>query len=170
MWIIMKKLVTSLLCLLLLSSTCYAEVNFRVEDYDDDELIEIMQAICEADSKLGYWYSNDVLVVGEDIPAGAYEFGVEEDDIGLSKDMIEEPLDYHCEYTTLCDIQWGAEYDRHSFENYISIYCEEYGVHKPLTLEEGQFLWTREATGGSNFRGLRMKYVPNRRSGLFSDQ
>lgn len=163
----MKKFFSLLISLLLLCSTCYGEVNFNVEDYTDDELIEIMKAISEADSQLGYLYSNDVLVVGEDIPAGAYEFWVEEDDIGFSQEMIKQNKDYHCGFTTLCDIRWGDTYDKWDIENYIDIFNDEYGVRKMVTLEEGQYLWTTEIYG-ANYLGLRMKYIPNRKSGLFS--
>ena len=65
----MKKILVAILCLIFLCSTCYAEVNFNVEDYSEDELIEIMQAIYDANTQLGYLYVNDVLVVGKDIPA-----------------------------------------------------------------------------------------------------
>lgn len=164
----MKKLFSLLLCLLLLCSTCYAEVDFKVEDYTDDELILIMKTICESDTQLGYLYVNDVLVVGKDIPAGAYEFWVEEEDIGFSKTMIEKNLDYHCGYTTLCTIMWGKEYDKYSYENYINIYNDEYGVHKLVMLKDGLVLWTKESYG-ANYQGLRMKYIPNRKSGLFAD-
>lgn len=133
----MKKFFSLLLCLLLLCSTCYAEVDFNVDDYTDDELIEIMKIIYEANAQLGYLYSNDVLVVGEDIPAGAYEFWVEEDDIGFSQKMIEQDLDYHCGFTTLCMIQWGEKYDKWNYDNYIDIFNDEYGCHKMVTLEEG---------------------------------
>lgn len=164
----MKKFFSLLLCLLLFCSTSYAEVDFRVEAYTDDELIEIMKVICAADTQLGYLYSNDVLVVGKDIPAGAYEFWVEEEDIGFSQKMIEKNLDYHCGFTTLCTIMWGAEYDKYNYENYVDIYNDEYGIHKPITLEEGWSLWTTEVYG-ANYLGLRMKYFPSRKSGLFAD-
>lgn len=164
----MKKFFSLLLCLLLLCSTCYAEVDFNVDDYTDDELIEIMKIIYEANTQLGYLYSNDVIVVGEDIPAGAYEFWVEEDDIGFSQKMIEQDLDYHCGFTTLCMIQWGEKYDKWNYDNYIDIFNDEYGCHKMVTLEEGQVLWTNEVYG-ANFLGLRMKYIPDRKSGLFGN-
>ena len=159
----MKKFLSFLLCLLLLCPTCCAAVDFNVEDYTDDELIEIMRLISEADEQLGYLYSNDVLVVGEDIPAGAYEFWVEEEDIGF---VNERNLDYHCAATMLCSVKWGAIYDDWDYDNCIQIYYDEYGAHKLATLEEGQYLWTSEVYG-KGYLGLRMKYIPERKSGLF---
>lgn len=164
----MKKLLGLLLCLLLLCSTCYAAVDFNVEDYTDDELIEIVKAISEADAQLGYLYSNDVLVVGEDIPAGAYEFWVEEEDIGFSQALIEKNYDYHCIGSMLCTIKWGDEHDDWNYENSIDIYYDEYGNHKMATLKEGQYIWTNELYG-ANYIGFRMKYIPERKSGLFSN-
>ena len=67
----------------LVSFAC-AEIDFDVNDYTDDEIIDIMKTIFDSDTQTGYMYSNDVLVVGKDIPAGAYEFWVEESDIGFS--------------------------------------------------------------------------------------
>ena len=161
----MKKFLGLLFCLLLLCSTCYAAVDFNVEDYTDDELIEIMKAIAESDEQLGYLYSNDVLVVGEDIPAGAYEFWVEEEDIGF---VNVKNLDYHCIATMLCSVKWGAVHDDWDYEHDIDIYYDEYGAHKLATLEEGQYLWTTEVSG-NGYLGLRMKYIPERKSGLFGN-
>ena len=67
----MKKLVSLMLCLLLLCSTCYAEVDFNVDNYTTEELAEIYSIVSE---KLhgcivvpaGYY------VVGTDLPAGKY--------------------------------------------------------------------------------------------------
>ena len=159
----------SMMCLFSILCFAVAEVEFNVEDYSDDELIEIMKAIYEADTQLGYLYSNDVLEVGTDIPAGAYEFWVEESDIGFSQKMIDEPLDYQCGSTTLCYIQWADEYDQWNFENYVAIYYDQYNDHVKINLEEGQFVWTGMGSGGANYVGLRMKYFPNRKSGLFAE-
>ena len=164
----MKKILSLLVCLILLCSTCYAAVDFNVEDYTDDELIEIMKAIAEADSQLGYIYSNDILVVGEDIPAGAYEFWVDEEDIGFSQEMIKQNKDYHCGFTTLCVIGWSDTSGEWNENNCIYIYNDEYGNHKMLTLEEGQQLVTSEYYG-ANFIGMKMKYVPEKKSGLFGN-
>lgn len=161
----MKKCLVLLICLLLLGSTCYASVNFNVEDYTDDELIEIVKAISEADAQLGYLYSNDILVVGEDIPAGAYEFWVEEEDVGF---VNTDNLDYHCVATMLCNVKWGSEYNVWEYDGSVDIYYDEYGAHKLATLEEGQYLWTTEISG-NGYLGLRMKYIPERKSGLFSN-
>lgn len=146
----------------------YAELNFNVQDYTDEELLEIMTIIQQSDTKLGYLYSSDVLEVGKDIPAGHYEFWVEEEDIGFSQEYLgnADQYDYHCGFSTLCYILWGNEYDG-SEHNYEEIYYDEYNVHKMITLEEGQFVWTKVSSAGANYKGLRMKYLPNTASGLF---
>ena len=82
--------------------------------------------------------------------------------------MIEKNRNYHCGYTTLCIIKWGEKYDNWDYDNSIDIYNDEYGYHKYVTLKEGQSLWTTEYYG-ANYRGLRMKYCPNRKSGLFGE-
>ena len=166
----MKKVLAMMLCcLFLVGNFSFAENNFNVDDYTDDELISIMRSIYEAETQLGYLYSNDVLLVGTDIPAGPYEFWVEESDIGFSRDMIDDPLDYHCGYTTLCMIWWSDEERKTDCNKYESIYYDQYGVRVKITLKEGQYLWTTVSSGGANYVGLRMKYFPNRRSGLFSN-
>lgn len=67
----MKRFVAFLCCFLLLCSTCYAEVDFNVSDYTNEELAEIYSIVSD---KLygcivvpaGYY------VVGKDLPAGKY--------------------------------------------------------------------------------------------------
>lgn len=163
----MKKLVVMILCVAcLLGGIAISEVNFRVEDYTDDELIDIMKAIYDADTQLGYWYSNEVLIVGQDIPVGAYEFWVEESDISLSKDMLEDPMDYHCAYSRLCLIEAGNRQE--GFEYYY-VYYDEYGMRIKISLGEGDEIQAVLCSGGADFMGFRMKYFPNRRSGLFSN-
>ena len=154
----MKRIYSLVLCVILLCSTCYAATDFDVKDYTDNELIEIMKAIYDSNSQLGYMYSNDILVVGEDIPAGAYEFWVEEDDIVLNQDGL-----------VLCLIKWGSEYNVYNYENCIDILSNEYGIHKLVKLEEGQHLWTTAYYSGTSYTGFRMKYLPERKSGLFSN-
>ena len=164
----MKKIVALLVCLVcFFGGFAIAEVKFNADDYSDDELIDIMKAIYDADTQLGYLYSNDVLLVGKDIPAGPYEFWVEESDIGFSNDMIERDLDYHCGWTTLCMIFVGTE--KGEYDDYRYIFYDQYNMRIKINLSEGQYLWTEQDSGGANYLGLRMKYFPNRRSGLFSD-
>ena len=142
-----------------------AETDFDVNDYTDDEIIDIMKTIFDSDTQTGYMYSNDVLVAGKDIPAGAYEFWVEESDIGFSQAFIDDPKDYHCINSMLCYILWGDEDDY----SYKEIFYDEYNVRVKVNLEEGQSLWTTISSGGANFEGIRMKYFPNRKSGLFAN-
>lgn len=152
----------------LVSFAC-AESDFNINDYTDDEIINIMKAIFDSDTQTGYMYSNDVMVVGKDIPVGAYEFWVEESDISFSQKFMDDPKDYHCGNSTLCYIQWGNEYNPYVFETFEEIFYDEYNEHVKVNLEEGQFLWTIEGAAGANFEGLRMKYFPNRKSGLFAN-
>ena len=166
-----RKIWYTTLCMLLVFlfvGTALSEINFNVDDYTEDELIDIVHMIYESKSQLGYLYASDVLVAGQDIPAGIYECWVEEEDIGFSQHLIDSGLDYHCGSTTLCSIRWGKEYDKYNFDGYVDIFYDEYNTHKMITLEEGQSLWTTEIYG-ANYVGLRMKYVPGRKSGLFSD-
>jgi len=166
----MKKVLAMMLCcLFLMGNFSFAENNFNVDDYTDDELISIMCSIYEAETQLGYLYSNEILRVGTDIPAGSYEFWVEESDIGFSKDMIDDPLDYHCGYTKLCTIWWSNKEGEMDYNKCESIYYDQYGVRIKVKLKRGQYLWTTQRSGGANYVGLRMKYFPNRRSGLFSN-
>ncbi len=158
------------LLIMALTGAASSEVNFNVDNYTEDELISIVQMIYDSNSQLGYMYSSDILVVGQDIPAGIYEFWVEEEDIEFSQELKEkiDDYDYHCCFTTLCAIHWGDEYNKYSSDNYEEIFYDEYGIHKLITLKDGQSLWTKEYYG-ANYIGLRMKYVPDRKSGLFSN-
>jgi hypothetical protein len=76
----MKKLIVSILCcVMLFSITSYAEVDFNIDDYTDDELKEISQMItAKLNAPLivptGYY------VVGQDLPAGRYTI-VENDEM-----------------------------------------------------------------------------------------
>lgn len=165
-----KKLLLTAATVLMLIGTCTivsADVNFDVSAYTDDELIEIMQIIRESETQLGYLYAGDVLKVGEDIPAGTYEFWVEEDDVAISDKMKE--YDYHCGWTTLCELEWGDMEDEYNPEGYLDFYYDEYGGHKGATLEEGTDLWVREVNG-VGFKGVRLKYNPGAKSGLFSKE
>ncbi len=144
------------------------DVDFNVEDYTEEELIEIVHRIHDADTKLGYLYASDVLLVGTDIPAGHYEFWVEEDDVKIGPEMqefLDDGHDYHCGYTELGAVKWGEQYDGWDYE-YEDIYYDEYGVHKSVTLEEGNYIWVK-AYYGTDFVGIHIKYFPNRQSGLF---
>ena len=135
-----------------------AENTFDVHDYTDDELIDIVRAIHDADTNLGYIYYGDVLKVGEDIPAGHYEFWVEESDVGGSSDDL------------LARICWDKNYrGEYLFESYQPIYERDYGVHIQITLEDGYYVWTQKLSDAKYFSGVRMKYIPNRRSGFFSN-
>lgn len=174
--IIVKKLLCALLCALLLCSAAMAEadetdkVDFNAADYTEDELADIMVAIQESGLQDGYLYSSDVLKVGEDIPAGSYEFWVEEDDIGFSQEFINDPYDYHCGGSTLCILMRGPEQDNYNDETeYEYFYYDEYSVHKLIALEDGDLIWTEESYAGANFTGIHMRYFPNRKSGLFFD-
>ena len=82
--------------------------------------------------------------------------------------MIDQDLHYHCGFTELCVIEWGNKYGKYKGDDRVEIYNDEYDVHKLVTLEEGKSLWTFESYG-ANYIGLRMKYVPDRKSGLFSN-
>lgn len=164
----MKKIVALLVCLVcFFGGFAVAEVEFNADDYSDDELIDIMKAIYDADTQLGYLYSNDVLLVGKDIPAGPYEFWVEESDVGFSKRMLEDPYEYHCGNSCLCVIYVADEYG--DYDQYYCIYYDQYNMRVKISLSEGQYVLTEQSSGGANYLGLRMKYFPNRRSGLFSN-
>lgn len=166
----MKRFFSLLLCLLLLSSTCYAAVDFNAEDYSEDELIEIMKAICDANSNLGYLYPNEEILIGTDIPAGLYEFWIEESDISFSQEMIDRDLDYHCQATLLCMVLWGTDNGSEEYDDigYLEFYFDEYGDHKTVRLKDGQIIATA-AISGASYHGVRMKYNPNGKSGLFGN-
>lgn len=166
----MRRICSLLVCLFLLITNCYAEVNFNVNDYTDDELIDIMNAISEHESKLGYLYPNEEVVVGVDIPAGIYEFWIEESDIDFSAKMIEQNLNYHCQNTLLCMVLWGNSNGGSQYDNvgYLEFYFDQYGDHMTIELDEGQVI-AAAVVSGANFKGVRMKYIPNRKSGLFED-
>lgn len=67
----MKKICSLLLCLLLICSSCYAEVDFNVNDYTNEELAEIYSIVSNKLHECvlvpaGFY------VVGTDLPAGKY--------------------------------------------------------------------------------------------------
>lgn len=145
------------------------EVDFNIDDYTEDELIEIMTRIQQGETNLGYQYSSDVLLVGEDIPAGHYEFWIEEDDIEMNQTMIDKidnGIDYHCGATELCSVRWSKEQDNWGDYEYAVFYYDDFGVHQMVELEEGDYLWTT-CYNGINYIGFRMKYMPFLKSGLF---
>ena len=146
-----------------------AEVNFNPDDYTEEQLAEIILRIHNSNTQEGYMYTSDVLIAGQDIPAGHYEFWIEENDVAIGPEIqqhLDEGIDYHCGNTELCIIKWGKEHDDWGDYDYEEFYYDEYGVHKPVTLEEGDYLWTK-AYKGINYEGFHMKYFPNRQSGLF---
>ncbi|MBQ4640927.1 MAG: hypothetical protein IJB69_10505 [Clostridia bacterium] len=165
----MKKFFSFLLCFFLVTN-CYAEISFNVNDYTEDELIDIVNIISEHSSKLGYLYPNDEIVVGVDIPAGQYEFWIEENDISFGTKMIEQNLNYHCQNTLLCMVLWGDNTGGSQYTNvgYFEFYFDQYGDHRTIELREGQVI-AATAISGVNFKGVRMKYTQNRKSGLFGD-
>ena len=145
------------------------EVDFNAEDYSEEELIEIMTRIQKVGSQFGYVYASDVLLVGEDIPAGHYEIWIEEDDIAKGQEMIDRINDgttRHCGATTLCIVKWWTEHNNQGDYNHEDFYHDEYGVHKTITLKEGEYLWTDEHYG-IEYEGFRIKYFPDKKSGLF---
>ncbi len=146
-------IIVLLLCVQVYSISGFAETSFDVSNYTDNELIDIMLAIYEADTNLGYLYYGDEFEVGKDIPAGHYEFWIEEGDVGGGEGI-------------LFRIQCSAEHK--NLEYYENIKDNELGVHKQMTLEEGQFLWLT-IWNGTDVKGVRIKYVPNRKSGLFTN-
>ena len=76
----MKRLFALLICcLMLFSTTCFAEVDFNIDDYTDDELKEICQMIT-AKLNTPVIVPTGYYVVGEDLPAGRYTI-VENDEM-----------------------------------------------------------------------------------------
>ena len=141
-----------LLCLLTCVNSGMGENVFDVRNYTDNELIDIMLAIYDADTNLGYLYFGDVLEVGKDIPAGHYEFWIEDSDVGGGVGILFE-------------VQCSKE--KKTYDNYINFKDDEYGNHKLMVLEEGQYVWLTD-WHGIGIIGVRLKYIPNRKSGLFT--